>query len=149
MPDMLVKLYALPPLPPTPGYDIRPALTPEKGVVLNWIRQHFPGRWPDEADAAFARVPVSCLVAHEGKNLLGFACYDATLRGFFGPTGVAEAARGRGIGSALLLHTLHAMRQVGYGYAIIGSAGPAAFYVKHCGATAIPDSSPGIYRGML
>ena len=37
----------------------------------------------------------------------------------------------------------------GYGYAIIGGAGPIGFYEKSVGAIAIPGSSPGIYKGML
>ena len=38
---------------------------------------------------------------------------------------------------------------MGYGYAIIGDVGPSAFYEKSVGATVIPDSEPGVYRGML
>ena len=52
--------------------------------------------------------------------MLGFACYDTTHKNFFGPTGVDAAKRGQGIGTALLLATLHAMREAGYMYAIIG-----------------------------
>ena len=41
------------------------------------------------------------------------------------------------------------MREHGYGYAIIGSVGPVAFYEKNCHATVIPDSDPGIYKDFL
>jgi hypothetical protein len=85
----------------------------------------------------------------EGKQLIGFSCYDTTAKGFFGPAGVSEAARGRGTGRALLIACLHAMRFEGYGYAIIGDAGPTDFYEKAVGAVAIPDSVPGVYAGML
>ena len=44
---------------------------------------------------------------------------------------------------------LRAMRESGYGYAIIGGAGPMKFYEKAVGATIIPDSKPGIYTDML
>ena len=81
--------------------------------------------------------------------MVGFACYEATAKDFFGPTGVNPDYRGKGIGKALLLAALHAMRAEGYAYAIIGSAGPTAFYEKEVGAIAIPDSSPGIYKHML
>lgn len=37
----------------------------------------------------------------------------------------------------------------GYGYAIIGSVGPAEFYEKCCGAVEIPESSPSILHDML
>lgn len=80
--------------------------------------------------------------------MIGFACYNATAKGFFGPTGVSPEARGLGAGKALLIAALHAMREDGYGYGIIGAAGPTEFYAKTVGATEIPDSVPGIYRGM-
>ncbi len=57
------------------------------------------------------------------------------MKGFFGPTGVDESARGKGIGHALLLKTLLDMRDQGYGYAIIGGAGPVDFYQRSVGAT--------------
>ena len=57
--------------------------------------------------------------------------------------------RGKGIGKALLLCCLHSMREMGYGYAIIGSIGPQAYYEKCVGAMLIPDSTPGIYKDYL
>ena len=83
------------------------------------------------------------------KEILGFACYDTTCRDFFGPTGVDESLRGKGAGAALLLACLHDMAAQGYGYAVIGGAGPVAFYEKVCGATVIEGSVPGIYKDML
>jgi hypothetical protein len=41
------------------------------------------------------------------------------------------------------------MKLKGYGYAIIGDVGPAEFYRKTVGAVEIPDSTPGIYKGMV
>ena len=84
----------------------------------------------------------------EGE-ILGFACHDATTKAFFGPTGVLESARGQGIGEAMLIATLRGMREAGYGYAIIGAAGPVAFYQKRLDAIEIPKSKPGVYAGML
>ena len=155
MPDMLVKLYDLPALDPAisnqraMGVNIRRCLTPEKFLVLGWIREHFSGYWVSEADAGFSVHPTTVMLAHRGDQLLGFACYDTTFKGYFGPTGVDAAERGQGIGSALLLATLHAMRDAGYMYAIIGGAGPVGYYEK-VGAAVIPDSEPSrAYRGML
>lgn len=155
MPDMLVKLYTLPPLQAVltqqsqQGIVIRRGLVPEKHIVLNLVRAHFSESWANECDVTFSRQPVSCFIAIEDSALRGFACYDATLRGFFGPTGVRDSARGRGIGTALLLACLHDMRAQGYGYAIIGAAGPTQFYEKIVGAITIAGSSPGIYAGLL
>ncbi|GAB4529910.1 MAG: GNAT family N-acetyltransferase [Anaerolineae bacterium] len=151
MTDMLVRLYDLPPqmtLEET-TVDLRRGLAPEKHLVLPWVAQHFSEYWRSECDVAFSRQPVSCFLAIEAGQLLGFACYDTTMRGFFGPTGVLEAARGRQIGKALLLACLHDMRAQGYGYAIIGGVGPIEFYAKAVGATVIENSTPGIYRGLL
>ena len=91
----------------------------------------------------------SCFLATRSERLVGFACHDSIARGFFGPTGVDEAARGAGIGHALLLATLLDMRTLGYGYAIIGDVGPSAFYERTVGATPIPNSEPGVYAGLL
>ena len=155
MPDMLVKLYTLPPLEPVlqqqqaAGIDIRRALANEKHLVVDWVRRNFYPNWVSECEVAFTRQPVSCFIAVEQGQLIGFACHDATYRNFFGPTGVSEQVRGRGVGKALLLACLHAMAAQGYGYAIIGWVGPAEFYTKTVGAVEIEGSDPGIYRGML
>ncbi|MBN2982618.1 GNAT family N-acetyltransferase [Cohnella algarum] len=155
MSDMLVPLYKLPEhhvllrTLAESGIEIRRGLVPEKHKVTAWVRENFRPSWVDECEAAFARVPVSCWIAVEKGELIGFGCYDATCRGFFGPTGVSEAARGKGVGKAILLACLHAMQAEGYGYAAIGGVGPKEFYAKAAGAIEIPDSTPGIYKGML
>jgi GNAT superfamily N-acetyltransferase len=155
MTDMLVKLYQLPDFAPitaqmqAANIDLRRAIAPEKHLVLSWIQAHFSEYWVSECEIAFTNRPPSCFIAVENGEMIGFACYDATAKGFFGPTGVSEAARGKGAGKALLLAALHDMRAQGYGYAIIGGVGPADFYAKASGAVEIPDSTPGIYGGML
>lgn len=155
MPDMLVQLYRLPDLGPAiarqqaRGVVVRRALAPEKRGVLKWVARHWGGVWASECDVAFAREPVSCLLALRDARILGFACYESTCRNFFGPTGVLESARGQGTGTALLLAALHAMRSQGYAYAIIGGVGPADFYARTVGAVSIADSTPGIYGGVL
>jgi GNAT superfamily N-acetyltransferase len=153
--DMLVKLYDLPDSRETlsrvaaAGVSIRRALPPEKHKVLDWVRGNFSQAWASEADVAFGRRPVSCFVAIQAKQLLGFACHDATCPNFFGPTGVDAKSRGKGIGAALLLACLEDIRHQGFGYAIIGGVGPAEFYSKTVGAIPIEGSEPGIYRGLL
>ena len=98
-----------------------------------------------EVEAAFKHEPPTCYIAVRGNAVLGFACYDVTCLNFFGPEGVAAGERGKGIGRALLLATLHAQRAQGYAYSIIGGVGPAEFYAKTVGAVAIAGSTPGIY----
>jgi len=153
--DMLVRLYDLP--DPSPGLaalrergiDVRRAIAPEKHVVASWVREHFSEAWASECEVSFARLPISCLVAQRGQDIVGFACYDATAKAFFGPTGVLERERKQGIGTALLLVTLGAMAGEGYAYGIIGGVGPAEFYATAVGAVPIAGSTPGIYAGLL
>ena len=151
--DILVKLYDLPALDlsrsDAAGVSIRRPIAPEKHVVCAWIGAQFEPAWVSETERCFANQPISCFIAARGQELLGFACWDATALGVWGPTGVAEAARGQGIGAALLLATLHAMHAQGYAYAIIGAAGPIEFYRRFVGGIVIPASWPGLYRGML
>jgi GNAT superfamily N-acetyltransferase len=152
---MLVRLYDLP--EPSAriaalhqaGVDVRRALAPERHVVVSWVRQQFGEGWASECEVSFARLPISCFRAQRGQDVLGFACYDATAKAFFGPTGVLETERKQGIGTALLLAALQAMAAEGYAYAIIGAAGPAEFYAKAVGAVPIAGSSPGIYADLL
>ncbi|PXA98109.1 GNAT family N-acetyltransferase [Nostoc sp. 3335mG] len=128
---------------------IRVALPPEQHIIKHWIRANFSEYWVSEVTAAMAHQPPGCLVAIVDGKLVGFACHDATARGFFGPTGVAEDQRGRNIGLALFYHTLMAMKAQGYAYAIIGSAGPVDFYVNAVGAIPIPSDREDIYQGLL
>jgi GNAT superfamily N-acetyltransferase len=151
MPDMLVKLYGLPDLRAQlkkverRGIVIRRPNPWEKAILIDWVRGHFSPTWGFECETAFAAIPPSCFMAIQKDTLIGFACHDCTRKNFFGPTGVAESARGRGVGLALLLSCLHAMRDTGYAYAIIGGVGPAEYYSKTVGAAPIEGSSPGIY----
>jgi GNAT superfamily N-acetyltransferase len=153
--DMLVKLYELPNSQTVyervqqAGITMRRALAPEKHHVTAWVRKNFSEAWASEVDVAFSRQPVSCFIAIQQGKIVGFACHDATCLNFFGPTGVEPNARKSGIGAALLFACLEAMKQQGFGYAIIGGVGPAAFYSKTVGAVAIEGSEPGIYRGLL
>jgi hypothetical protein len=153
--DMLVRLYELPDSRPLlerllqSGIQIRRALAPEKHKVTAWVQENFTEGWASEAEVAFSRQPISCFIAIQGGAIMGFACHDATCRNFFGPTGVEPNARQNGIGAALLFACLEDMRQQGFGYAIIGGVGPAAYYSKVVGAVPIEGSEPGIYRGLL
>lgn len=155
MPDMLVKLYDLPTCGEAvnqleaQGITIRRPIAPEKLAIVDWVKKHFGAYWASECDVAFSRVPITCYVATKGKEIVGFACYDVTCKAFFGPTGVAESMRGLGVGKVLLIKSMEGLRELGYGYSIIGDPGPMAFYEKTLGAIPIEGSSPGIYKGMI
>jgi GNAT superfamily N-acetyltransferase len=147
MADLLVNLLKL----PTFDEDsrVRRAQPFELTPVRRFVETNFSRSWADEISVGFARQPVSVFVATIERELVGFAAYECTRRGFFGPTGVLPAARSQGLGKALLLASLSALREMGYVYAIIGAAGPVHFYQKTVGAIVIPDSEPGIYTDLL
>ena len=151
MADLLVKLYDLPAKETTAlgAVTVRRAMAYEKRHVMGWVDATFGDAWASECDVAFGNRPISCHIAVARSEVIGFACFDATCRGFFGPVGVAVEARRKGIGRALLLSTLHAMSAVGYAYAVVGGAGKPGFYTEAVGAIEIPESTPGIYRDRL
>ncbi|HKG15241.1 MAG TPA: GNAT family N-acetyltransferase [Pyrinomonadaceae bacterium] len=151
MPDMLVNLTLLPPATSAlealkaEGVVVRRAQPWELGPVRKFVAENFKQSWADEISGGLVRQPVTVFVALRGGRLIGFAAYECTRKDFFGPTGVLEQERGRGVGRALLLASLWGLRELGYAYAVIGGVGPAEFYERAVGARLIPDSSPGIY----
>lgn len=148
--DQLIRLYELPPAPPIPeGVVIRPPLGPERDLIAAWVTGHFGAGWASEARVALAQQPSTLVIAIEDETIVGFSCHDATARGMFGPVGVASSARGRGIGVALAWASFDAMRRAGYAYAVAGWVGSTDYFRKAFGASDIPGSSPGLYRGML
>ncbi|HKP83899.1 MAG TPA: GNAT family N-acetyltransferase [Pyrinomonadaceae bacterium] len=151
MPDLLVNLLKIPQVEDTAseGFSVRRAQPFELTPVRAFVSTNFSHSWADEISVGFARQPVSVFIATIERKLVGFAAYECTRRGYFGPTGVIQAAQGKGVGKALLLASLWALREMGYVYAIVGAAGPVRFYQKTVGAIIIPDSEPGIYTDSL
>lgn len=146
MADVLVKLYALGEVPgEIEGMEIRRPLPHEKGILKKWVGESFFQEWAEEFENSFKSFPVTAFIALRDGKPVGFACYEATCRGFFGPTAVLPKERGKGIGKELLLRSMYGLRELGYAYGIVGGAGPTDFYVKVLGGIPIPGSTPGIY----
>ena len=151
MPDMLVHLLKLPPLPAehdrlaSAGVVVRRARPYEIGKVRRFVLAHFAETWADEISVGYANKPTTVWIAVRDRKVVGFAAVECTRRGFFGPTGVDPAERGRGVGRGLLIAGLHGLAELGYAYGVIGGAGPTGFYERAVGAVEIPDSSPGVY----
>ena len=149
--DMLVKLYELPSLEEemkkmeAKGIRIHRAFPADRKRILELVESLTGPNARGEAECCFSRMAPTMFVAVREKELLGYACYDATAPDFFGPTQVKDEEQGKGIGKALLIASLHALRAEGYGYAIIGGIGPQKFYEKTVGAMLIPDSNPSVY----
>ncbi len=148
-----MKLYKLPNFDSQElkerGIIVRSANPWEKSLVIDWVKQRFSQAWADEVSQSFTKIPATTVIATRAGRILGFASYDSSRKGFFGPTGVAEEERKQGIGKALLFEALTRMYADGYGYAIIGWAGPTQFYEEAVSAQIIEDSEPGIYIDLL
>ncbi len=150
--DLLVKLYQLPEYHSGSfsfeGIKIKKAMPFEMSFIVEFAR-NFSEAWANECEKSFSNAPVSCFVAYKKQKIVGFSCYNTTAPGFFGPTGVNENYRGKGIGKALLLEALYSLKYAGHAYAFIGRAGPSQFYQNTVGATIIEGSSPGIYQDLI
>ena len=155
MPDMLVRLYDLPDAHPSlerasaGDFSVRRAEPWDRERMRSFATRCFGELWAIEADRAFNHSPITAYIATDGHEIGGFAVYECTRRGFFGPTGVREDLRGKGLGAALLFRCLNSMLEMGYAYAVIGGVGPVEFYEKVCRASVIPGSDVGIYRPLF
>ena len=155
MEDMLVRLYDLRDdwsfmrKQDELGVVIRKPLGAEKNILVEWVRDHFNAIWASEVDVATSTLRKSCFLAVCRKEIIGFACYDATALGFFGPIGVLADFRGRGTGKALLRASLLDMKLQGYGYAIIGRTDEVAFYRYSVGATLIEGSATSVWKNWV
>jgi GNAT superfamily N-acetyltransferase len=155
MADMLIKLYELEDdwlfltKQQALGISIRKPIGPEKHGIIGWVSGHFGAGWASETDVALSNRPGTCFAAVKDAKIIGFACYDATALGFFGPIGVAKSHRNKGTGKALITACLLDMKLKGYGYAIVGAVKDADYYKYAVGAIKIPDSCPGIYHSQI
>lgn len=154
--DMLVRLWTLPDKGPAldalkaQGVSIKRVIAPDRGRVLAFVKEQFGDGWMHECEAALSTVPSTSYIAVKEKRVIGFACFEATGKDYFGPIGVDPACRARGVGAGLLLSCLHSMAEMGYAYAVIGWADDAApFYEKTANAFPIPDSHPAIYQNLI
>ena len=140
--DLLVDLYQQDFSKKNHQVEIKRVLSPDSDFVLEFIEKNFNKRWVSESKSGLYKPQSTCFIAVDEKKIIGFACYDATAKGFFGPMGVDPTYRGKGIGSSLVMACMEAMYHDGYGYAIIGSVSENIwhFYNQICGAKPIEDS---------
>jgi len=114
----------------------RRARADERERVLAFIQRQFGKMWRFETAPAFDADPPTLFVVEEDGAIAGFAAHDANNRGlgFFGPTGVDAALRGRGHGRRLLLASLADLRRLGHDRAVIPWTDAIEFYERSCGA---------------
>jgi len=150
--DMIVNLNILPQIDIDERIRIKRAFVGDKDAILSFVEKNFQKNWVYEVEHALMSEPSKCFIATEDGKILGFACYDSSAKGFFGPIGVLESRRGENIGQALLIRTLNSMKEFGYGYAIIGWVSEAEqFYRKTVGAEFIKGGNPenSIYSNLV
>ncbi len=157
MADMLVKLYNIPHSHDIEknllksGIRIKKALAPDRSRIIAFSRTCAKDDYSDEVKAAFSNNPITCYIATREKEIIGFACYEATARNFFGPMAVLESERKKGVGKALLLKALESMWELGYAYAMIGwpTKSAVGFYKKCVDAILVDEKSSGVYKRMI
>ncbi len=148
--DLLVPLYRIVAAPlQVAGVAVRAPIGPEHDALAAWVDTAFGAAWASEVRVALHNRPVSLWLALADEGPVGFACFDATARGLFGPIGVLPAWRRKGVGALLLQRVTAAMRDAGYAYAVIGAPGPVDFFKRWLPAVEIADSQPGLYAGMI
>ncbi len=93
---------------------------------------HLGRRWAYLATLGLGHPPAAVQVAEEAASdaFLGFGATHVARWGVLGPMGVAERARGRGVGAVLLKRCLRDLRADGFEQGEIYSVGPIAFYAK-------------------
>lgn len=130
-----------------PGIVYRPMAPGEEEAALAFMRRAFPGRWAWELEQHLAGggLREDVMLALEGGAVVGLAriagpwsrhfapgTYWAPRfpgpHGSLGPIGVAEEARGRGIGLALLSASLAELRDRGVQSAVIDWTQLVRFY---------------------
>jgi GNAT superfamily N-acetyltransferase len=104
---------------------------PDREATRHFIEKTFGPIWRFEA----AKGSTIFAMEDEGE-IAGFSTHDANNKGlgFFGPTGIAESHRGRGLGRHLLLASLADLRRLGYDRVVIPWTDAIEFYRKTCGA---------------
>lgn len=103
----------------------------QREKVLHFVERTFGPIWRFEAEKGKTIFHVEA-----GGEIAGFSTHDANNRGLgtFGPTGVAEAHRGKGFGRALVLASLADMKRLGYDRVVIPWTAATEYYRRSCGA---------------
>lgn len=135
----------LPAAPPPPGVELRPYAPGEERALLAFLDATFPGRWSrdtghelangraigDVMGAFRAGAPVGFAWTHPpgSAGAWRWAGFDPAIAGL-GPIGIAGSERGGGLGLALLVAGLRALRDRGAGPTVIDWTDLLDFYAR-------------------
>ena len=121
------------------GYRVRRADPGEREALRGLIEREWTVTWRDAVMLGLSHEPVGVFVAEKEGELVGFSAYEVDqCLGSFGPTGVAPAHRGHGLGARLLWGCLDDLQKKGRKECQIGWVGPVGFYQRACGAVLGP-----------
>jgi mycothiol synthase len=95
------------------GIAIRPLVAADRAELDTYLSARWSAGWRHEALEALDVDPPTGFLAQRDGQIVGFAVYDVSRPGWFGPTGTDEELRGRGIGAALLRRCLAAWQTAG------------------------------------
>jgi len=121
------------------GYRVRRGHLGEGEALRELIEREWTVTWRDAATLGLGHEPVGVFVAEKEGELVGFSAYEVDqCVGSFGPTGVAPAHRGHGLGARLLWSCLDDLQKKRRKECQIGWVGPVGFYHRACGAVLGP-----------
>lgn len=153
-PDLLLKLYTirdnldLSESFKKKGIEIKNVMPMNISLVYGFISDNFGKTTADETMPAL--INGDCFVAVRDKELLGFAAVEATAKGYVGPCGVISKERKKGIATALMIRSLHRIREKGYTYAIAGMVSISMRVIIEKVVDCIPiPNSIGSYNDMI
>lgn len=116
---------------------IRRAGQEYRETVFKWIKTEFSVFWAYEADASFKYANPKLWLAEENNKIIGFSVYGTLEPHWFGPIGVSNEARSRGIGSILLFNCLRSLREEGQRHAVVPWTNHLFFYTQVPGITRV------------
>ena len=128
------------------GYEYERVQPKDFDKTFDFVKLNFPeGTWPEEVKYSFKRNPPTTFISKNEKNeIVGWATHSQFFPGSFGPTGVLESLRGKGIGTELFLWTLWDIKQIGLDTCeimwVVGDT--VKFYSKVVGAYISPIFYP-------
>lgn len=119
------------------GVNLRLAEPGEKGRVEDFVRAKSGFNWSYEAARAVGPRGSGVWLAEEGGEIIAFSVFGSLEHHWFGPIGVDEARRKRGLGTVLLFKTLNTMVDLGIPRAIVPWTGHLFFYSQVPGIVGI------------
>lgn len=128
------------------GYHFGRVKSSDFVETYNFVKIQFPhSTWCEEVKYSFTLNPPTTFIAKDAnKNIVGWATHSQFFPGSFGPTGVKESLRGKGIGTTLFLWCLWDIKQKGLDTCeimwVVGDT--IKFYSKAIGAYISPIFYP-------